>query len=162
VAALGPPLFVQPEAFLRQVNNFTRCLLQCLWATQVAYTTEFVNRIVESIEKYEYDDLADNLALKHRDTLVNGEKQALLDFLDAIRFSTVSLSEWHLQLQITSKALSSVTIASRLSIPNTKRWCNLVYPLCLLLLLLLLTYRSEAGSGCFLRSSEHAVIRLAM
>ena len=58
-------------------------------------TTEFVNRIVESIEKY--DDLAANLVLKHSDTLVSGEKQALLDFLDAIRFSTVGLSEWHLQ-----------------------------------------------------------------
>lgn len=53
-------------------------------------TTEFIDRIVESIETY--DDLADNLVLKHK-----GEKQTLLNFLDAIRFSAVGLSEWQLQ-----------------------------------------------------------------
>ena len=58
-------------------------------------TTEFVDRIVESIEKY--DDLADELVLKHSNTIANREKQALLEFIDAIRLSTVGLAEWHLQ-----------------------------------------------------------------
>ena len=58
-------------------------------------TTEFIDQIVESIQKY--DDLADKVVLKHGETMVNGEKKALLDFLDAIRFSAVGLAEWHLQ-----------------------------------------------------------------
>lgn len=74
-------------------------------------TTEFVNRILESIEKY--DALADSLVLKHRDTIVNGEKQDLLDFIDAIRFSTVGLSEWHLQnIEGTFKRYNRVKIVN--------------------------------------------------
>lgn len=60
-------------------------------------TTDFIDRIVESIQKYDY--LAYKLVHKHygETTVDNGEKQVLLDFLDAIRFSTVGLAEWHLQ-----------------------------------------------------------------
>jgi len=74
-------------------------------------TTEFIDRIDESIQKYDY--LANKLVLKHGETIVNGEMQALLNFLDAIRFSTFGLAEWHLQnIEGTYKRYNRVKIVN--------------------------------------------------
>ncbi len=102
------PIRYQYSKILREVNEvasipkdvkdecgslFTSTMI--VKGTTVSETTnEFIDRIAESIQTY--DILAKELLLKHQG-LVNGEKQALLNFLDAIRFSTVGLSEWHLQ-----------------------------------------------------------------